>query len=73
MVVVFVVAVYFLLNKYPAGSYLYGVGSNEEAVPLPVFTCGSTKLLTYMLSGFTAVLSSIVFCSRLIVYGHNLR
>jgi hypothetical protein len=26
-----------------------------------------------MLSGFTAVLSSIVFCSRLIVYGHNLR
>jgi len=71
MVVVFV-AVYFLLNKYPAGSYLYGVGSNEEALPLPVFTCGYTKFLTYMLSGFTAVLSSVMSCSRLLVYGHNL-
>jgi hypothetical protein len=25
-----------------------------------------------MLSGFTAVLSSVMSCSRLLVYGHNL-
>lgn len=64
MLVVFLAA-YLLLNKYPAGRYLYGLGGNEEAVRLSGIRVRQYKLLAYMLSGFTAALSGIVLCSRL--------
>jgi ribose transport system permease protein len=64
MLLVFLAA-YLLLNKYPAGRYLYGIGGNEEAVRLSGIRMRHYKLLAYTLSGFTAALSGIVLCSRL--------
>jgi ribose transport system permease protein len=64
MLVVFLAA-YLLLNQYPSGRYLYGIGGNEEAVRLSGIHVRQYKLLAYTLSGLTAALSGIVLSSRL--------
>jgi ribose transport system permease protein len=65
MLAVFLAA-YVLLNHYPIGRYLYGLGGNEEAVRLSGIHVRKTKLLAYTLSGFTAALSGVVLASRLL-------
>jgi ribose transport system permease protein len=64
MLAVFALA-YVMLNHYPVGRYLYGIGSNEEAVRLSGIRVQRFKLLAYTLSGFTAAISGVVLASRL--------
>lgn len=64
MFVVFLGA-YLLLNHYPAGRYLYGIGGNEEAVRLSGIRVQRYKFLAYLLSGLTASIAGIVLASRL--------
>lgn len=64
MAVVFLVA-YVLLNKYPVGRYIYGIGGNEEAVRLSGIRVQRYKFLAYTLSGLTAAISGVVLSSRL--------
>jgi ribose transport system permease protein len=64
MLVLFAVA-YVVLNHYPVGRYLYGLGGNEEAVRLSGIRVERYKLLAYTVSGFTAALGGVVLSSRL--------
>jgi ribose transport system permease protein len=64
MLAVFAVA-YVVLNHYPVGRYLYGLGGNEEAVRLSGVRVERYKLLAYAVSGFTAALGGVVLSSRL--------
>ena len=64
MLVVFLAA-YLLLNVYPIGRYLYGIGGNEEAVRLSGIHVRQRKLLAYTLCGLTAAISGVVLSSRL--------
>ena len=64
MLLVFLGA-YLLLNVYPIGRYLYGIGGNEEAVRLSGIHVRQTKLLAYTLCGLTAAVSGVVLSSRL--------
>jgi ribose/xylose/arabinose/galactoside ABC-type transport system permease subunit len=63
MLVVFFAA-YLLLNQYPSGRYIYGIGGNEEAVRLSGIHVRQYKLIAYTLSGLTAAVSGVVLCSR---------
>ena len=56
---------YVVLNHYPVGRYLYGLGGNEEAVRLSGVRVERYKLLAYAASGFTAALGGVVLSSRL--------
>ena len=58
-------AAFVLLTWFPVGSYLYGIGGNEEAVRLSGIRVERYKLLAYTLSGFTAAISGLVLSSRL--------
>ena len=64
MLAVFAMA-YVMLNLYPVGRYLYGIGGNEEAVRLSGIRVQRYKLLAYTLSGLTAAISGVVLSSRL--------
>jgi ribose transport system permease protein len=64
MLVVFGLA-YVMLDHYPVGRYLYGIGGNEEAVRLSGVRVRRYRLLAYTLSGFTAAVSGVVLASRL--------
>ena len=64
MLVVFFAA-YLLLNQYPSGRYIYGIGGNEEAVRLSGIRVRQYKFIAYTLSGLTAAVSGVVLCSRL--------
>ena len=64
MLAVFAMA-YVMLNHYPVGRYLYGIGGNEEAVRLSGIRVQRYKLLAYTLSGLTAAISGVVLSSRL--------
>jgi len=59
------IAAYLLLNHYPVGRYLYGIGGNEEAVRLSGIRVKRYKFLAYLLSGLTASIAGIVLASRL--------
>jgi ribose transport system permease protein len=64
MLALFAIA-YIVLNHYPVGRYLYGLGGNEEAVRLSGIRVERYKCLAYIISGFTAALGGIVLASRL--------
>lgn len=59
------IAAYLLLNHFPAGQYIYGIGGNEEAVRLSGVRVPRYKMLVYCLSGLTAAISGVVLSSRL--------
>lgn len=65
IMVAVVAAAFVLLTYFPVGRYLYGLGSNEEAVRLSGVRVERYKLLAYVLSGATAALSGLVLSSRL--------
>ena len=56
---------YVMLNHYPVGRYIYGIGGNEEAVRLSGVRVRRYKFLTYVISGLTAAISGVVLASRL--------
>ncbi|MDB5297837.1 MAG: sugar transporter permease [Phycisphaerales bacterium] len=56
---------YVMLDHYPVGRYLYGIGGNEEAVRLSGVRVRRYRLLAYTLSGFAAAVGGVVLSSRL--------
>lgn len=63
-VLIFLIA-YFVLNKMKIGRYIYSVGGNEEASRLSGINVDSIKLYAYLISGFLAGVSGLVYLSRL--------
>ncbi len=64
MLIVYIIA-YILLNHLPLGRYIYAIGGNEEAVRLSGIKVKKYKIIAYVVSGFTAAISSIILTSRL--------
>jgi ribose transport system permease protein len=61
----FLVAIAILiLNKTTLGRYIYAVGGDAEVARLSGIKVGQTKLLAYMICGFTAALAGLFVASR---------
>jgi simple sugar transport system permease protein len=56
---------YVILNHTTFGTYITGLGSNEEAVRRSGVNVRRVKLLVYMLSGFVVALGGMVTAARL--------
>lgn len=62
--VVMLIVAAFVLRYTPFGRMVYAVGSNEEAARLSGIEVGRVKTAVYMISGFTAAVSAIMYCSQ---------
>lgn len=56
----------YVFRKTPMGRYVYAVGGNEDAAVLSGIRINRVKMMTYMLSGFTAALTGLVLASQLV-------
>jgi ribose/xylose/arabinose/galactoside ABC-type transport system permease subunit len=54
----------FVLHYTPFGRAVYAIGSNEEAARLSGIEVGRVKTAVYMISGFTAAVGAIMYCSQ---------
>jgi ribose/xylose/arabinose/galactoside ABC-type transport system permease subunit len=54
----------FVLHYTPFGRAVYAIGSNEEAARLSGIEVGRVKTTVYMISGFTAAVGAIMYCSQ---------
>lgn len=63
MIVLFVVG-YFFLEKTRYGTYIYGVGGNEEATRLSGINPKGIKYTVYAINGFLSALAGIVLMAR---------
>jgi len=66
MIGVYVIA-YINLNHTKLGRNLYAVGGNEEAARVAGIGVTRTKLIAYIISGFTAAFGGIILASRVMV------
>ncbi|MFA6776595.1 MAG: ABC transporter permease [Sphaerochaetaceae bacterium] len=64
MLVTYVVA-FLVLNRFVFGRYVYAIGGNLEATRLSGIQVKKYMMLVYVISGFTAALSSVILTSRL--------
>jgi len=62
--VVMLIVAAFVLRYTPFGRMVYAVGSNEEAARLSGIEVGRVKTAVYMISGLTAAVSAIMYCSQ---------
>lgn len=53
-----------VLRYTPFGRAVYAIGSNEEAARLSGIEVGRVKTAVYVISGFTAGISAIMYCSQ---------
>ncbi len=60
---VFFAVTFVLLNKMKVGRYIFGIGSNEEAVRLSGIKVDVWKTIAYAISGFAAGLGSIFYAA----------
>lgn len=60
---IFFIVAFIILNKTRIGRYTFAMGSNEEAVRLSGVKADNWKILVYVISGFYAGLSGIVYAS----------
>lgn len=60
---VFFAITFVLLNKMKVGRYIFGIGSNEEAVRLSGIKVDVWKTVAYAISGFAAGLGSIFYAA----------
>ena len=54
----------YVLFKTPFGLHLFAIGGNEPASKLAGIDIALHKMIAYLLNGFLASLSAVVFCSR---------
>jgi ribose/xylose/arabinose/galactoside ABC-type transport system permease subunit len=54
----------FVLHYTPFGRSVYAIGSNEEAARLSGIEVGRVKTMVYIISGFTAAIGAIMYCSQ---------
>ncbi|KQZ78146.1 ribose ABC transporter permease [Mesorhizobium sp. Root157] len=57
----------FVLRYTPFGRQIYAVGSNEEAAHLSGISVNLVNFYVYVISGFLAALTALIFVSRLTV------
>ncbi|TCW38025.1 monosaccharide ABC transporter membrane protein (CUT2 family) [Thermohydrogenium kirishiense] len=55
----------FILKRTPAGTYIYALGSNEEATRLSGVNTSKYKIFAYIISGIAAALAGMIMVSRL--------
>ena len=60
---IFFILAYVILNKTRIGRYTFAIGSNEEAVRLSGVKVDKWKIMVYVISGFFAGLSGIVYAA----------
>jgi ribose transport system permease protein len=65
VLVIFVAAMMFLLNRTTFGRRVYAVGGNEEAAILSGVSVNAVKIGTFALTGFAAGLASAIATSRI--------
>jgi ribose/xylose/arabinose/galactoside ABC-type transport system permease subunit len=53
-----------VLRYTPFGRSVYAIGSNEEAARLSGIEVGRVKTAVYVISGFTAAIGAIMYCSQ---------
>ncbi len=63
MAIMFILG-YLFLEKTRFGTYIYGVGGNEEATRLSGVNPKTIKYIVYSINGFLAALSGIILMSR---------
>lgn len=56
---------FFVLNKTTFGRRVFATGSNENAAKLAGVNIHRTKILVYVISGFTSALAGLILLSRL--------
>jgi ribose/xylose/arabinose/galactoside ABC-type transport system permease subunit len=54
----------FILHYTSFGRAVYAIGSNEEAARLSGIEVGRVKTAVYIISGFTAAVGAIMYCSQ---------
>jgi ribose transport system permease protein len=64
MLITYIIA-FFLLNRFVFGRYVYAIGGNQEATRLSGIKVKKYMMIVYVISGFTAALSSVILTSRL--------
>jgi D-xylose transport system permease protein len=65
IVLAFLIAWTFLLNRTKFGRYVYAIGGNAEAARRAGINVRRIRLICFMLTGFTAAAGMIVYASRL--------
>lgn len=65
IILVVVLAAWYVLTQTRYGRYVYAVGGNEDSARLSGINTDKIKSLVYVLSGITAALSGIVVTSRI--------
>ena len=66
LAILLAVSAAYVFRKTPLGRYVYAVGGNEDAAALSGIRIDRVKMMTYMLSGFTAALTGLVLASQLV-------
>jgi ribose/xylose/arabinose/galactoside ABC-type transport system permease subunit len=61
---VLLVVAALVLYYTPFGRYVYAIGSNEEAARLSGIDVRKVKILVYVISGATAAIGAILYCSQ---------
>ncbi len=64
MIVVAIIASLFL-NKTVTGRNLYALGGGEEAARFSGIRVSLLKMVTYVISGFTAAMCGVILCARM--------
>lgn len=58
-------AVYLLLDKFPVGRYIRGIGGNRNAVKLSGVNVKFIEILSYSIAGLLAAIGGVIMASRL--------
>jgi ribose/xylose/arabinose/galactoside ABC-type transport system permease subunit len=64
MLIIILIVAMLVLRYTPFGRAVYAVGSYEEAARLSGIEVGRVKTAVYMISGFTAAVGAIMYCSQ---------
>ncbi len=65
IMIVFLIAAWFVLRRTTLGMYVYSIGGNEEAARLSGVPVRRVKTLVYVIGGATAGLAGVILASRL--------
>ncbi|SKA87024.1 ribose transport system permease protein [Clostridium sp. USBA 49] len=65
LIIIVVLAAWYILNQTRYGRYVYAVGGNEDSARLSGINTVKIKTLVYVICGMTAALSGVVVTSRI--------
>lgn len=65
IMLIFAVIAAFVMNKTMFGRYIYAIGGNERSAIVAGIRVKEVKLLVYIISGFLAAFTAVIYTSRL--------